>query len=185
MDTSSIYSALKKNKTTKEKFEDVYAADTLGLRKPCNKTKFLIVNLDPSHKSGSHWVAMMIRRNKPCEYFDSYGKPPPYPVFETVLKNNYFHNTKQLQHSLTTTCGQWTMLYIWDRCRGTTFPKFLSKFSKRDYLLNDHIVNEAVKKLFNTSHKVIDKNFLCQQICISLKRSKCIHLPHKKKCKIK
>lgn len=184
MDTQSIYSKLKNNPITQNSFEDVYAADKLLLRQPCKKTKFIVVNLDPSWEGGSHWVAMMINNRKPCEYFDSYGKKPPYSDFEHILNQEYYYNPKQLQHNLTTSCGQWAMLYIWDRSRGCSFHQFLNRFNKKDFLLNDHMVNQAVKSIFKTKTKVIDKKFLCQQICKSLKRKTCVYYPHRQKCKM-
>ena len=183
MNTDKIYSRLSHNPITKKKFEDVYAADEVLIRRSNDKTKFLVTNLDPSWKEGSHWVAMMISNERPCEYFDSYGKPPPYSAFETALKDDYIYNKIQLQNEFTTCCGQWTMLYIWARCKEIPLERFVKKFSATDRLLNDHLVNRMVKKIFKTKSRVIDKEFLCQQICKSMKTNKCIHPPHKRKCK--
>lgn len=184
MNTAQIYTGLKKNRNTRWKFNSVYAADDIYRRKPHLREQFIVVNLDPSWKEGSHWVAMKISRNKNGnEYFDSYGKPPPYSEFNIFLKNNFIYNKLQLQNELSTTCGQWTMLYIWARCRGITLKKFLTLFNPNDTLLNDHMVNQAVNNLFETNTKVINKNFLCAQICKSKRDEKCIVFSHQEKCK--
>lgn len=182
MNTRKIYTGLAKNKVTKNSFEDVYAADSLLLRPPLKRKTFVVVNLDPSWKEGSHWVAMMINPKGRCEYFDSYGKKPPYSEFEHILNKKYSHNNQQLQNPYTTCCGQWTMLYIWERCRGVSLKQFIKKFNKKDYLLNDHMVNQAVKKIFKTKSKVINKKFLCEQMCKSMNDNTCLH---KNKCKFK
>lgn len=179
MNTKDIFISLTKNKVTKPYFDNVYAADTLLIRRRKSKKIFLVVNLDPSWSGGSHWVAMLIKNGK-CEYFDSYGRKPPYVEFENMLNNTYIYNKRQLQNNFTTVCGQWCMLYIWERCRGTSMETFINNFSKKDTVLNDHMVNQAVKAIFKTKSKVINKKFLCQQICTSLKSSKCSHYPKKK-----
>ena len=37
-----------------------------------------VINLDPSYKPGSHWVAVYFDRNGEGEYFNSLGRYPPH-----------------------------------------------------------------------------------------------------------
>uniref|UniRef100_A0A158P5G0 Ubiquitin-like protease family profile domain-containing protein n=1 Tax=Tetranychus urticae TaxID=32264 RepID=A0A158P5G0_TETUR len=57
-------------------FKGVYAIDKLPLTlfpKPFG----IVINLDPSWKSGSHWTAVFIPIYGSGIYFDSYGQQPP------------------------------------------------------------------------------------------------------------
>lgn len=47
---------------------------------------YIIFNLDPSHKPGSHWVSMIIHEDNTAEYFDSNGMKPNRYI-SNFLKN--------------------------------------------------------------------------------------------------
>ena len=50
----------------------IYSLDTIPPLN--NQNKLMIINLDPSYKPGSHWVALYCKDNEIVEYFDSVGK---------------------------------------------------------------------------------------------------------------
>ncbi|KAJ8048841.1 hypothetical protein HOLleu_01315 [Holothuria leucospilota] len=70
----------------------VFPPDTLRELQP-NYPCSLVINLDPSHLPGSHWVAVFISKEKHGEYFDSYGLPP-----STLSSIHTFMNRACLQH---------------------------------------------------------------------------------------
>jgi len=92
-----------------------------------------IINLDPSHKKGSHWIALYIspHRSKSIEYFDSYADDPPEslqrdlrllvakinPSTYLKLKVNKIKN--QAENS--SNCGFFAMKFILDRLSGKKF----------------------------------------------------------------
>ncbi len=129
-----------------------------------NKKTFLVVNIDPSYKRGSHWVALMIDKNGKNIYFDSYGLPPQKYIFKKYLGKNYTYSKKQVQHPLSTTCGQWCIFFIWEKNKGKKLKDILKFFESKHLLANDHIVNLLIQKNFKTKEKVIDKPFLRKQI---------------------
>ena len=162
MDSEEIQNKAESNNATKDKFIGVFPADKL----PKKKTKpegYYIVNLDNSNQGGSHWVCIECRNTGLNSYFDSYGLPPPYPSFRKFMKNKYRYNSRQLQHPLSTTCGQWCLYYVLRRCQGWKMEKIISPF-KRNFLANDHTINHLIKVNFNTNEKVIDRQFLHKQI---------------------
>ena len=108
MDNLTIEKVLKNHPKTQKNFQGVYSIDQLPKKKNfSNKKTFLVVNIDPSYKRGSHWVALMIDKNGKNIYFDSYGLPPQKYIFKKYLGKNYTYSKKQVQHPLSTTCGQW------------------------------------------------------------------------------
>ena len=138
-----------------------------------------------SQQSGSHWIAIKISKSK-CknEYFDSYVLEPPTVCFKkftrynsyvleppTVcfkkfMRYNYTYNSKRLQHSLSTTCAQWSIYYIWRKCQGWSLRNILKPFYSKEnsFLINGHMLNLVVNNNFKINRKVIDKKFVKTQI---------------------
>ena len=80
------------------------------------------------------------------------------------MKYNYIYNSKRLQHSLSTTCAQWCIYYIWRKCQGWSLRNILKPFYSKDFLINDHMLNLVVNNNFKINRKVIDKEFVKIQI---------------------
>jgi hypothetical protein len=90
-----------------------------------------VFNLDPSYKSGSHWVAMAIDLNrKKIYYFDSYGMKPPMQVSRYMryfllqdkeLKLQF--NARRFQFS-NTECGMYSIYFLIRMIQGESFKKF-------------------------------------------------------------
>lgn len=171
MNTEEIVRLISSHEKTAAHFDNVYPSDLIPKRENFKEKKFLIANLDPSWSSGSHWVGFLINPFGPSEYFDSYGKKPPYDHFENLLGKDYYYNSRQLQYNLSTACGQWCIFFIWERVRGTNYNDLVNYFHSEDFLLNDHMMNRAIEIVFKTDLKVINKKFLCQQICKSLENN--------------
>ena len=150
------------NKVTKDSFIGVFSSDTLP---SYAQTGYYVVNLDTSQQPSSHWIAIKISKSK-CknEYFDSYGLGPPTVRFKRFMKYNYIYNSKRLQHSLSTTCAQWCIYYIWRKCQGWSLRNILKPFYSKDFLINDHVLNLVVNNNFKINRKVIDKEFVKIQI---------------------
>ena len=88
------------------------------------------------------------------------------------MKYNYTYNSKRLQHSLSTTCAQWCIYYIWRRCQGWSLRNILKPFysKKTNFLLNDHVLNLVVNNNFKINRRVIDKEFVKMQIARYVKK---------------
>ena len=89
-----------------------------------------VINLDPSYKPGSHWVAVYFDRNGVGEYFDSFSH----------------YNHMHVQKIYTTTCGQFVVFYIYQRSRGLMLEVILRKyFSTHNKLRTDLLLRDFVK----------------------------------------
>jgi hypothetical protein len=104
------------------------------------KPAFLVINTDPSNKPGEHWVAVYLSKNNIAEYFDSYGIKSIHDDVYNFFQNNdikkVIYNPYQLQSIITTTCGNYCVLYIKLRDSGLTFCKFIKLFTNNE-LIND------------------------------------------------
>jgi len=57
------------------------------------------------------------------------------------------YNGQSLQSIYSKSCGDYASFYLKDRARGQSMNEFLSRFSKNDYVDNDHKVGQMLKKL--------------------------------------
>ena len=88
-----------------------------------------VINLDPSYKPGSHWVAVYFDKNGVGEYFDSFPHYPPHEVVHFLRSHakGWQYNRMQVQELYTTTCGQFVVFYIYQKSRGLTLEVILRK----------------------------------------------------------
>lgn len=110
---------------------------------------YLIANLDPNTKPGSHWVAIHIDISGVGEYFDSFGQKPT-GYHEYFLKTNckkWFYNNKVLQNYFSSVCGIYCLVYMYFRFKGISMFNFITIFSE-DTFCNDIIVKEMFKSVF-------------------------------------
>lgn len=166
METDEIYGALKSNQITIKGFHNIYPIDKLPNKKTVRYNKrgesFLVVNLDPSYKSGSHWVALCISPslNMADEYFDSYGREPPKQICK-YLEGNRLYINKQLQSYTSTICGQWCIYYIWRRLQGFSLNEIVKEFEGSTPEENDKKVNACINKKFvSKPQPLVDFDFI-------------------------
>ena len=127
MDTLQIDKILMNNRITRRYFIGCFASDKIPqeIRKyPCS----MVVNLEKSSQSGSHWIAFFIINPEKIFIFDSLL----LPEFSTLIKNfiskfsNRYINNVSLQNPLLPTCGQHCITFIYFISSGYTYKKFLS-----------------------------------------------------------
>lgn len=178
MNSIELRSALKTNDITKDCFGEILASDQLPktpLKQQLRSPKYYIVNFDPSTKSGSHWIVCFFtnRKDKRNIYFDSYGYPPMIDSISHFLgEDAYYYNSKQLQHPLTSSCGQWCLFFIYyhllNKNNEQRKEHFINLFKNTTLLQNDKKINNWVNQTFNLNEKIIDKHFLTNQIAKTL-----------------
>lgn len=175
MDNHKIDALLKSHPQTEARYVGCYAFDNVPeLHLPAQTSSFVVLNQDPKDRPGSHWIVCEINvqyrefdGNLLSIYFDSYGHPPPPHMkahLQRILGNNFLYNQKEMQGLFSTTCGQWCMLYILQRCKGQNLEKFLNMFSSNRLVENDKIVNKWIETEFNTREKVLDTDFIRKRI---------------------
>ncbi len=128
-------------------FQGVYARDQLP-ENPVSWLCAMVLNTDPAHKPGEHWVAIYIDNDGEGEYFDSFGLQPP-KVFTHFMKYNsikWTWNKIQLQEIFTTACGHFCAFYLLHCSEGASLAEIL------DFLMHqwcdDCYVIDFVNQLF-------------------------------------
>ena len=130
----------------------VYSIDTLPIL--VTAPAALIINLDKSFSTGTHWVAIFIDHKKKGFYFDSLGRTPPKQIV-TFLKRNcirYSINHIKYQHNNSMNCGLFCIVYIYFATRGKNILKhFYTTHLKR----NDTLVKKYITQIVNTKQKCV------------------------------
>ena len=136
------------DKFTKLSFRGVYATDEIKSIKTVSFPSSFVVNLNPSNKPGSHWVAVYFDKNGVGKYFDSFGSYPPHKVVHFLCSHakGWQYNCMQVQELYTMTCGQFVVFYIYQKSQGLTLEVILHKYcSTHNKLRNDLLVRDFVK----------------------------------------
>jgi len=184
MESSEIYSVLQQHECLQKHYGGILPSDKLPeklVKGHMENNIYYVINLDPSDKPGSHWVACFVNKRGPNSYFDSYGYPPTIDSIKDFVGENFNYNTKQVQHPLSTACGQWCIFWILHTLLkgkiGNDVPTFQARFDKHDLLKNDHEINTWINNCFGTTNKVIAHDFLNSQIARALIHNRA-ELPH-------
>ena len=80
MNSRQLRWILSGDKFTRLSFRGVYAIDEMKSIKSVSYPSSFVIDLDPSYKPGSHWVAVYFDKNGVGEYFDSFARYPPHEV---------------------------------------------------------------------------------------------------------
>ena len=165
MDTHQITYVLKHHPSTKSYFRGVYALDEIPRVLKGDK-HCCVVNTDPSDQSGSHWLAMYFEGGK-GEFFCSYGNPPSFyderlENFMDTFSNMWNFNSKRLQGTFSTVCGQYCIFYLIKKCEGRTLRNIVSLFGN-DLHKNDGKVNDWFNRKYNSSFPTHDIEFTFTQ----------------------
>lgn len=159
-------------------FYGVYPANKLP--RTFLKPAIFVVNTDPSHKEGTHWLAMYIPRKGPAEYFDSYGLKPKY--FKKFLNRNassYIYSNKRLQGDYSSYCGHYCCVFLHCRSRGVKMQELLKIFSQENFNRNDEIIFKMYKRIFSRKQHGgggggdddDGGKLICKQICKSRRQT--------------
>lgn len=109
-------------------FCGVFAADSIP--KISRTPATMIVNTDPGHESGEHWIVLHLTGHDHLDYFDPLGFPPFVP--EIVLFLSRFHsvrfNNRSMQDVASTHCGDYCVCYVKCAASGLDLLTFISRF---------------------------------------------------------
>lgn len=165
MDTHQINYVLKHHPATKPYFRGVYALDEIprifnGGKHCC------VVNSDESNKSGSHWLAVYFDGIQ-GQFFCSYGNPPafyggPLENFMETFSEKWNFNTKRLQGTFSTVCGQYCIYYLIKKCEGRSLREIVNVFGT-DLHKNDEKVNAWFNRKYNVTFPTHDLAFAFTQ----------------------
>lgn len=172
MNSLEILKALKKNKKLSKFFTGVYPCNHLpkNIRTPA----FIVANTDPSHKRGTHWIAIYISKSGATEIFNSFGALQPIQdEFRAFLKKNSKNgytvtNTKRLQSDFSLTCGNYCCMYLYSKACCKDMKYFLGKFSNHSFKDNDTKIMNMYYKYFPVSTQNDTEQMgglICNQTC--------------------
>ena len=104
MNSRQLCWILSGDKFTKLSFTGVYAIDEMKSIKSVSYPSSFVINLDPSYKPGSHWVAVYFDKNGVGEYFDSLARYPLHEVVHSLRSHTkgWQYNCMQVQELSTT-----------------------------------------------------------------------------------
>lgn len=118
----------------------VIAADQLIFK---NDTLY-IVNNQPSHMYGQHWVSMYLYDNDKCLFFDSFGKDLLYyKHFRQFVHDHismYQYCPVALQKTQTNSCGKYCLYFSFLLSKGFSFKDIISNFTS-NLAQNEIMVN--------------------------------------------
>jgi hypothetical protein len=162
MQTSQLESILRSDPNVKPAFCGVYPSDQLPLA--CNDC-FMVVNLDPHDKPGSHWVALHIK-DRVGQYFDSYGLPPLNNKILNFINSNcrdWEYNANGFQNDKSKVCGEYCTWYISEKARGKSMEQIQKQFCKST-VKNDQFVAKQVANRYGdvTAYKAASYSTTCQ-----------------------
>lgn len=157
-------------------FLGVFASDEITPVRPARQPQCLVVNLDPSWKKGSHWIAVCVtpatdRGRSTIEIFDSYGTKPEL-VPEDRRKWLVLHNTLRFQRQGTKTCGHYCVYYVSRKLRDRASleeivndlktkrnpDKFVKSFVERNFRGTDQCCTRA-------PYRGLDQTWLVRDLC--------------------
>lgn len=126
-----------------QSFLGCFAHDTIPKKLQKFETQSGIVNLHNSNQGGSHWVAFFYDpKTDYVEYFDSFGVPPSDSISKMLKTTNrdIIYNSTQLQHNLSSACGQFCVDYIKSRDKGISMYDTIYKFQQKPSFNNDEML---------------------------------------------
>jgi hypothetical protein len=147
MYTRQIQRALLSDPKALKYYGGVLPADKLPVW-VLDRPKYYVVNVDPSNKSGKHWVVFYM--DTLCEYFDPIGHPPEFyhKEWQNFLIRNgpkYLMNTTRIQNFNSDKCGDYCIYYCKLRCRNVSMHSILSLFCGKSLEENDEIIKYVNK----------------------------------------
>lgn len=149
-----INRALKSASSTKLYYRGCFASNSIPIVSVFPAC--LVINTDPSHKPGQHWVCVYLISPSHCEYFDSYGIAPYVSDIKLWLRqfNNVTVSYKQVQSELSSVCGQHCIFFLTQRCLNKSMREITSLFENT--ILFDRFVARFVSKLINSTDHMFD-----------------------------
>lgn len=156
MDTNKIEEIFLMDEKIRKYFLGIYPIDMVP---DLTKTgSIIVVNLDPSFKSGSHWIVLCLREQSMVEYFDSLGKKPKINIVSNLFRNNQFcvYNINRIQDYNTNTCGLFCLFYSYYACRFCNMESIISCFDD-NLKTNEKIVKTFTKNYLSSHNHHVNK----------------------------
>ena len=121
LNTFQLKEALETHPVTKPCFDGIYALDQLKVFD--TPPRLIIVNTDPKHKPGKHWLLFHFLDHDTVEMFDSLGKdiesyPKPIANFVGSFAHRIVQMDERIQPLGSALCGHYCLYYAYCSCNG-------------------------------------------------------------------
>ena len=123
------------------KFNGVYSIN--NLQKTIKKGAY-VINLDEYENTGTHWVALFIKR-KYTVYFDSFGIEHIPKETNKFINNDIKSNIFRIQAYDSIICGYFCIKFINYMLKGKTLLDYTNLFSPNDFKKNDRVIKRIFK----------------------------------------
>jgi hypothetical protein len=125
----------------------------------------LIVNVDNSHRTGSHWQAC-IRKGPNLYVFCSLGLALTrnFKDFVHRQSDHVTRNIEPLQPVISTLCGSYVVCFLYFLCRKVSFRDFLEKFSLKNRDRNDYLIIQFMRSHFRLNRPKLSIDFLVDKM---------------------
>lgn len=153
--TQQLDKVFKSNKWTRKLYNGIFPVDLLPRFRPSKTPCFIIVNLDPSHKPGSHWILIFFphktSENRGQTFlFDSLGaNAEGQNLLSSFFKTTYRFNRLQLQHQASKSCGYFVLAIGLLLSRGVAPENLSSYFARTQIENNDAALKKMVEREFS------------------------------------
>ena len=165
MNSGEINYLLDSHLTIRRVFVGVYPSDLLPARARSEKPCAYIINLDPHHLPGSHWICCYFPKvGYLPEYFDSYGGSPNPDIERFLGDGPYRQSTVAVQNLFSTVCGQYCIYYIWMRIHDHSMDSIINELRRKTPPVADLFVNAYIEQVLGQDFSVYDRQFLIRQI---------------------
>ena len=140
-------------------FVGVFASDHLPTSPHRQSLQAYVVNTDPHRRPGQHWLALWTPGDDTCEIMESFGLPleryGSRPLEAWLARHWKVVDTNRVSLQALTgwTCGHYVLMYLMLKSRGQTLTQFLNRFSRHNYVQNDHRVSQWLKRQLQSLKK--------------------------------
>ena len=127
--TLQLSHALHNNDSTRPFFDGIYSLDHLdSITQP---PKMIVVNTDPSHKPGKHWL-LFYRDSNAMEMYDSLGKnvdemEMPIRRFVHRFNETVMFLNHRFQPKKTALCGHYCLYFAYLRCNNQSMAQIVNE----------------------------------------------------------
>ena len=106
--------------------------DELNKSREASNNECLILNIDHSSNTGTHWTSLHIE-NGVCFYFDSFGFPPPLEIEEYLRKFKKRHYSSfEIQKANQVICGHFCIYVLNKLSAGDEILDELYKYNNKN-----------------------------------------------------
>ena len=150
METHQINKILASNPRTQRFYRGCFASDQLPDPSTLKYPSSMVVNLDPQHLKGSHWIAIFATgMQRDVIYFDSLALPINPTIEGTFLSKfpRILKCPKPFQNPLSDICGHYCITMIFFLSNGLLFPEFIQFLENSNN--PDLLVSKFVKEMLD------------------------------------